>query len=339
LVNRVDLHAHSSQSDGTEPPARVVALAREAGLWMLALTDHDTMAGVAEALAAAGGPVDLRAVAAGEWPPAPPGASAGAAPGASAGDSACAAGVGPVGASEVAARPLALIPGVEFSTAFRKELHILGYFAPGRHEAILPFVAEARRERESRNERVLAKLRALGMNVTREQAAAESAGETFGRPHIALAMVRAGYATSRAAAFREFLAEGRKAYAPREGPTPERCVEAIREAGGLAVIAHPVQIGIPLGQARELARSLAARGLWGVEAFYPDNGAQDTANYVALAGGLGLAATGGSDFHGANRPGVALGAGKGGNLRVPASLMARLAAALLSAPGAAPGTG
>jgi predicted metal-dependent phosphoesterase TrpH len=209
-----------------------------------------------------------------------------------------------------------LIPGVEISAVYKKEIHILGYFLPDGYMRLSPFIEMMKRERTARNYRIIDKLNALGLRLSVGDVEAEAKKSVFGRPHIAAALTKKGYVRDINHAFHDYLSFGKKAYAAKLSPTPSQSVAAISEAGGAPVIAHPVRCGLKLRELRSLAATLLPFGLQGIEAHYVDNTPQDTANYVGLARELGLIATGGSDFHGEYKKGVRLGTGRG-NLRVP----------------------
>jgi len=281
-VNRVDLHTHSTFSDGSYTPVEIVGAACGAGLRVMSLTDHDTVDGIPEALSAA----------------------------------------------EISNPRLLLIPGVEISSEYKCPLHILGYFRPANYIGINDFLVKMKRERHIRNLGVIEKLNSLGIRVTFSEVAEIAGKEVFGRPHIAAALVRRGVSDSIPAAFKEYLANGRKAYVSKASLPPEGCVAAISGAGGVPVIAHPSKTGLRLSEVNALAGHLSGFGLMGIEAYNPEHTPKETENYVLLAESLNLLTTGGSDFHGAYRKHVDIGAGRDGNLRVPDAAAEGLLAAL-----------
>jgi len=264
----VDLHTHSTASDGTLSAAEVIARADAAGLAAVALTDHDTTAGLAEARAAAAGRPDLT-----------------------------------------------FVPGVEVSARFvGGTMHILGLgvdeSAPALRELLASFV-EARRER---NPKIVAKLQALGLDVDMDDVLA--AAERFepgkphiiGRMHIAEALRVKGCAESIQDAFGRFLRDGGPAFVDKERLEPHQVTEALAACGAVAVLAHPVQLRLGDGQELEnCVRRLAARGLAGIEVYHSDHTPENTRRYLEIANRLGLAVSGGSDFHGLAKPGVAIG--------------------------------
>ena len=269
--NSIDLHVHSCYSDGSAPPAKIVRQAAALGLRMIAITDHDTVDGIGEALMAA----------------------------------------------DEIKQPFMLIPGVEISADYEKPLHILGYFQPKNYLAINPFLIDMKIERHIRNQGIIAKLNNLGIRITEDDVSKVAGKALFGRPHIAAALIEKGVVSNQKSAFNEYLSSGRKAYVRKRSRPPAECVAAIAAAGGLPVIAHPSQIGIKLGEVEALAMTLIGSGLFGIETYYPEHTPTETANYLELTQKLGLFATGGSDYHGAYREKIKLGAGKDNNLYVP----------------------
>lgn len=249
---RADLHCHSSASDGTRPPAEVVARAAAAGLDALALTDHDTVAGIAAAAAAL-----------------PPG--------------------------------LALISGMELSC--RRDghsVHLLGYlFDPGHPE----LAAQTRAIRQSRIERaraMVARLVELGVPVTWEQVAGIAGDGVIGRPHIARAMIDAGVVSSLDEAFTpQWIGPGGRAHVRRYALDPADAIALVHEAGGVTVLAHPHAVTRGWMVPDDLIAELARAGLDGVEVAHPDHDEAQRDQLRTVARRIGLAATGGSDDHGA----------------------------------------
>ncbi|MGA8573956.1 MAG: PHP domain-containing protein [Desulfobaccales bacterium] len=257
----IDLHVHSNASDGTFAPAEVVRLGRDGGLKALALTDHDTIAGLAEAEAAGG-----------------------------------------VYGVEV-------IPGVEVSARFPGgTMHILGLDIEYGNGHLGERLAVLQKARMERNPQIIAKLNALGLSITLEQVAKISGQGQMGRPHIARALMEAGYVSSIQEAFDLYLNNQGKAYVPKFRFPPGEAIAMIREVRGVPVLAHPFTLG--LGSARALKytlEELKALGLAGIEAIYAEHTPEQEALYLRLARELGLLVSGGSDFHGDNKPEIALG--------------------------------
>jgi 3',5'-nucleoside bisphosphate phosphatase len=252
-----DLHTHTSRSDGVLAPGELVRQARAAGLECIALTDHDSLAGVEEALAA-GSDVGLRVIA-----------------------------------------------GVELSVrdAERNDEHLLGWFIDPSSAVLQAYLAELQDSRRAMAAQTLKLLVGLGVPVSAERVAELAAGAVVTRPHIARAMVEAGHVGSEREAFERYLGTGQPASAERPSPSPERAIGAIRSAGGVAGLAHPVFEQD--GNARERRASVAVRvdrlaeqGLAAVECFYPDASDALRVDLARLAATRGLVATGGTDYHG-----------------------------------------
>ena len=259
---RIDLHTHSSASDGTDPPAEVMRRARERGVDVVALTDHDTAAGHSEARAAASpgtsGPAG---------PPDPPG--------------------------------LTFVPGMELSCRLNgRSLHLLAYLFDPAHPGLAAETASIRDDRVRRARAMVAKLATLGAGVTWEQVAAIAGDSVVGRPHIARAMAAAGVISDPAEAFTaEWIGDGGRAYEDKYALDPSVAIGLVRDAGGVSVLAHPGTPGYEVPD--EVIARLTAAGLAGVEVWHPEQPAAERARARALADDLGLAATGGSDDHGA----------------------------------------
>jgi predicted metal-dependent phosphoesterase TrpH len=154
----------------------------------------------------------------------------------------------------------------------------------------------------------------------------EALGRTMaGRPHFARIMVRKGYVPNYRAAFDLYLDESACAYVDREEPSVTEGIQRIAQAGGISSIAHPVRLGLNARAEEHLIARCAAEGLSAIEAYHSDHDADDTVRYLAMARKYGLKVTGGSDFHGENKPGVELGCGPG-TLAIPISVLEDLMA-------------
>jgi 3',5'-nucleoside bisphosphate phosphatase len=217
-----------------------------------------------------------------------------------------------------------LVCGIELSTKLQgRSVHLLGYFL-GIHglAEFRTWVLELQESRRDRNIRLVGRLRELGFEITLEEAEARGRGMT-GRPHFAQLMVEKGYVSNLREAFDEYLDESAKGYVYRHEPQFAEGVERIRKAGGIASLAHPVRVR---GDIPALLPELCDVGMNAIEAYHSDHTPQDTELYLALSRRHGLMVTGGSDFHGAVKPGVRLGTGCGNNLRIPADLLDQLRA-------------
>lgn len=212
--------------------------------------------------------------------------------------------------------------GIELSTKLHgHSVHLLGYFlGDDGLKNFRTWVLEMQASRRERNVRLAARLRELGFDITLEEAEKRGRGMT-GRPHFAQLLVEKGYVANLRQAFDEYLDESAKGYVHRIEPQFSEGVARIREAGGIASLAHPVRVR---GDVPALLPELREAGLNAIEAYHSDHTPNDTRQYLGLAERYGLMVTGGSDFHGAVKPGVQLGTGYNGNLRIPADLLDQL---------------
>ncbi|CAL9426796.1 PHP domain-containing protein [Streptomyces sp. enrichment culture] len=251
---RIDLHTHSTASDGTDTPAELVRKAAAAGLDVVALTDHDTTRGHAEALAAL-----------------------------------------PQG--------LTLVTGAELSCRLDGVgMHLLAYLFDPEEPALLAERELVRDDRVPRAKGMVAKLNELGVPVTWEQVARIAGNGSVGRPHVASALVELGVVDSVSDAFTpEWLADGGRAYVPKHETDPFEAVRLVKNAGGVAVFAHPAAAKrgrtVPDSAIAELARA----GLDGIEVDHMDHDPDTRARLRGLAGELGLLVTGSSDYHGSRK--------------------------------------
>lgn len=250
---RIDLHLHTFHSDGTFSPEEVVRRARELGLSAISITDHDTVAGVPAALKAA-------------------------------------ADAAPAGSG----RALEILPGVEMTVLFRdRELHVLGYGVRIEEPAFSAFLDRMREYRLDRIRKMVDRVREHGADVSCEEVLAISGPGTVGRPHLAEAMIRKGFVGSLKEAFDRYLGDNAPCFVKGATLTVPDAVRLIRDAGGVAVLAHPhrlVEDGwIP---------GLVEEGIQGIEAYHSDHPPAVAEKYRRMAGERGLLVTGGSDCHG-----------------------------------------
>ena len=242
----IDLHLHTTASDGTDAPAELVRACRDTGITTMAVTDHDTTAAIPDV------------------------------------------------AREAERAGLVFVPGIEITAVWRgSDVHVLGYFFDPESPALKSLLGAQLEDRIRRARAVGNRLDSLGASIDVESLIARSGGRPVLRPHIATALVEAGHVEQEWEAFDRYIGENKPAYVPRQGSTPAEVVAIIREAGGVSSMAHP---GVT--RQDELIPELAAAGLDALEAYHTDHSAEDTARYLALAHRLGLAVTGGSDFHG-----------------------------------------
>jgi predicted metal-dependent phosphoesterase TrpH len=245
----IDLHLHTTASDGTLAPRDLVARAATARLTTIAVTDHDTVAGIAEARTAAD------------------------------------------------ALGITLVSGIEITAVESGvDVHVLGYFFDPESAPLAAFLSAQRLDRIRRVREMCNRLSAVGCGVDVEaliDPVARGAERSIGRPAIADALVSAGHARDRTDAFDRLIGRNAPAYVPRAGVPVSDVVQIIAAAGGVASLAHPVHSGID-----SLIPSLAARGLGALEVRHADHPADVENHYRAIASRLGLAVSGGSDFHG-----------------------------------------
>ena len=206
---------------------------------------------------------------------------------------------------------LEAITGVELSAQYSPgTLHILGYgFDP--EGPIREKLEKFQKARAERNPLILEKLGALGMPMTLEEVKeiGKAKGQV-GRPHIAATMEAKGYVKSYKEAFDKYLTKGGPAYLPKAAWSASECIEMIHESGGVAVVAHPVQMKLQGMDLEAKVKELASLGLDGLEVIHPDHNAENQQRFARLAGEFGLLTTGGSDFHGDHKPGIQLGQGR-----------------------------
>ncbi len=277
----IDLHSHTTASDGAYSPAELVDAAVRAGLDALAITDHDTFAGYDEAVPYA------------------------------------------------QAAGLRLVCGIEMSTKLlqpsRKTVHLLGYFLNGGPKpAFLQWIEGIQSARRDRNVRLAARLQSMGIDIRIEEV--EALGKKMaGRPHFARIMVQKGYTANTREAFDKYLDESAPGYVDRDEPSLEEGIGRIAESGGISSLAHPIRLGKRNHDDEErLIARMCDLGLQAIEAFHSDHSAGDIQRYLALSKKYGVKVTGGSDFHGENKPNVLLGRGFNGNLNVPTSVLDEL---------------
>jgi len=278
MRNFVDLHTHSRASDGQLRPAEVVQLAERKRLAVVALTDHDSAAGIAEARAAAAG------------------------------------------------LPIRLVTGIELSARFTGgTLHILGLGIDPDAPALAAVARRLADARIARNPEMIARLRDAGVDVTLDEwkAAAGDSG-MVGRLHLAKLLCAKKYARSIGEAFGRYIGADTPGFVDKERLASAEAIDAIHDAGGLAVLAHPPELNFTnFAQLDSFVRSLVREGLDGIECIHSECTPAQTRHYLDLAKKLGLLVSGGSDFHGPANLDVRLGIP-----RVPVEAVRELLAAL-----------
>ncbi|HWR03061.1 MAG TPA: PHP domain-containing protein [Humidesulfovibrio sp.] len=279
MHQRIDLHTHSTASDGTLSPTELMRAAKAAGLSAIALTDHDTFEGLPEAR------------------------------------------------EEAKKQGVELVPGCELSLDYSGlPTHLLALFVDERPGHVVGELTRVRQARAARNDLMLEKLKAVGVHLKREDVERHATG-VVGRPHMAQAMLAAGVVKTFEEAFSRFLGSSGLAYVPKAKLTPTEAIRAIHADHGLAVLAHPYLLSQQPRQIEAMLTELKSLGLDGVEVYYTEHSDKYTALVEGLAQRLDLLMSGGSDFHGAVKPGVTLGRGRGG-LFVRGELLDRMKQAL-----------
>lgn len=224
---------------------------------------------------------------------------------------------------------LELIRGIELSTRHDgSSIHLLGYFIGDEPSAeFLAWVGQMQQTRRERNRKLIEKLRQFGIEITLDEVERKGRSLT-GRPHFARVMVEKGYVEDMEAAFRDYLDESAPAYVERQDPDLSVSIEQVRKAGGIPSLAHPVRIfRNDYEKIDALIVEMIPHGLAAVEAYHSDHKPADIRHYLDIANRHELLVTGGSDFHGANKPKIKLGTGIGGNLSIPYQVLDDLMAA------------
>lgn len=270
----IDLHIHSTFSDGTLSPEEIVKEAKQKGLKAIALTDHDTLAGVKQAQIA------------GEK------------------------------------HSLQVISGIELSAAYeQREIHILGYGMDCMDSSFLAALEEFAAKRIKRNQLILEGLAKQGVKLEISDLTPQSnEAAILTRAHFANALLEKGYVKYRQEAFDRYLGDGKPACVPKQLLSAEECIRLIHAAGGYAVLAHPSLYKLNKVRMYDLIRKLKDAGLDGIEAIYPSYTPAQQKEFLKLCHKLDLFPTGGSDFHGGNKPQIQLGIGSGA-LRVPQAFL------------------
>lgn len=273
----IDLHVHSNASDGSLTPKELVKEAIRCNLAAFALTDHDTIAGVPEAVAAAKG------------------------------------------------TGLEVIPGAEISAGYKKkDIHILGLLLHPEDTQLQYTLDQARKERDTRNEKMANNLAKGGLAIDIDSLKAAFPPDTvLTRAHFARYLMETGQIHSINEAFERYLNADGPYYVPRKYISPEDAISLIRDNGGIPVLAHPLIYHLPEEELDSLICRLKNAGLVGLEVFYSANTGFDEGILRRYANRYDLLMTGGSDFHGSNKPHISLGNGKG-NLKIPYSVLEHL---------------
>lgn len=273
MTCRIDLHVHSSFSDGTCTPGQLIRLAKESGLSAIALTDHDTVEGIQEAIKAASG------------------------------------------------SGIELIPGVEMSCLYhQKDIHIVGLLIDHENPDLLCSIRHYQDNRAKRNEVMAKKLTDGGFSVTVPELEQQFPGATLTRAHFARFFVEKGVWNSKDEAFDKYIGEGCPYYVEKAYVSPDEAIDVIHKAGGIAILAHPLLYHLSNQELESMVAYLKKSGLDGIETMYSTYSDAQQLYMLHLAADHHLLKSGGSDFHGANKPDISLGTGYG-KLCVPASYL------------------
>lgn len=264
----IDLHVHSDASDGTLSPHQVVLRAANLGLDAIALTDHDTVDGLPEAISTAAG------------------------------------------------LPIELIPGIEMSCVYHGTMiHILGLYLDLSCRTLSLGLAHIRHVRDERNRIMLDRFCQDGFVITREDLFAGNPDTVITRSHFARVLTEKGYTSTMKQAFDRYLKYGGRYCSPREETTPETALGLLKAAHAFPVIAHPLQYHLGYQQIEDMIENLKTMGLKGMEVYHSSHTAYESGKLKDMAKRQSLLPTGGSDFHGSNKPDIEIGRGRG-KLRV-----------------------
>ncbi|MCR5437417.1 MAG: PHP domain-containing protein [Treponema sp.] len=247
----IDLHVHTTASDGQYSPSEIIYKASEKKISTIAITDHDTVDGLKEA--------------------------------------------------EKTAKKLDVnfVPGVELNINFPSgEFHLLGLGFKKISDSLKLIIDNLVKNRDIRNLQIIEKMNGDGVDISFEELKNDFPDTVIGRPHFAAELVKKGIVKTRQQAFDLYLARGRKWYADRVGSNLDEAVVAIKESGGVPVIAHPMSLYLSWGKMEDVFRDFYERGVAGLEAFHPGARVTECLRLEELAAKLGMIVTAGSDFHG-----------------------------------------
>lgn len=247
----IDLHVHTTASDGQYTPSQIIQMAAEKKISTIAITDHDTVAGLEE------------------------------------------------GAKAAAESNLTFVPGTELNINFPTgEFHLLGLGFKKISASLEELLAALVKNRETRNIQIIEKMREAGVDITLEEMYADFPDTVLGRPHFAAELVKKKLVKTRQQAFDRYLAKGRPWYVQRVGSNLDEAIIAIKESGGVPVIAHPMSLYLSWGKLPDALQNFYERGVMGLEAFHPGARVTECLRLEELARKIGFFVTAGSDFHG-----------------------------------------
>lgn len=247
----IDLHVHTTASDGQYSPSQIIQMAAEKKINTIAITDHDTVAGLEEGTAAA------------------------------------------------KEHNITFVPGTELNINFPTgEFHLLGLGFKKIAHSLEELLATLVKNREIRNVQIIEKMREAGVDITLEEMYADFPDTVLGRPHFAAELVKKKVVKTRQQAFDRYLAKGRPWYVARVGSNLDEAIVAIKESGGVPVIAHPMSLYLSWGKLPDTLQNFYERGVMGLEAFHPGARVTECLRLEELAQKIGFFVTAGSDFHG-----------------------------------------
>ena len=247
----IDLHVHTTASDGQYTPAQIIEKAAEKNITAIAITDHDTVAGLEE------------------------------------------------GAAAAKEHGITFVPGVELNISYPTgEFHLLGLGFKQISPSLTEILDNLVKNRELRNVQIIEKMREAGVDITLEEMIADFPDTVLGRPHFAAELVKKKVVKTRQQAFDRYLAKGRLWYVARVGSNLDEAIIAIKESGGVPVIAHPMSLYLSWGKLPDALQNFYDRGVMGLEAFHPGARVTECLRLEELARKIGYFVTAGSDFHG-----------------------------------------
>lgn len=282
-MKSIDLHVHSNKSDGSNTPTELVHMAIAKGLSSFALTDHDTVDGIEEAMTCV---------------------------------------------SQLRARGMCnvpdVIPGIELSTEYAgRDIHLVGLYIDYHSASFQNALKHFTDARIERNRKMCARLSEAGIDISYEKLTKAFPDSVLTRAHYAVYLVQHGYSLSKEDAFSQYLGDHTKYFVPREKITPEMGIELLLNAGGIPILAHPILYRLSDSALDQLTARLKNAGLVGIEAIYATYTPAEERKIRKLADKYNLCISGGSDYHGAAKPGLEMGTGYG-RLFVPEDILPKL---------------
>lgn len=266
---RIDMHTHTTFSDGTKTPEELVKHAKKMGLGVIAVTDHDTVGGLNR---------------------------------------------GQKTAQKLGG--ITMVNGVELSAASKGETHILGYFIDPEERHLNQIISEVQGFRKERFYQTLELIEKQGMEIQPKDVLKYGEPKKLGRVHFAKVLMEKGYVKSIEEGFQKYLGKGKPCCPQKQRLDAEDAIGAIRSAGGEAYLAHLHLTGLTGRALYNYVKELKQFGLSGLEGYYTDYTPAIEKAYQMMACELGLKISGGSDYHGANKPKIEIGRGYG-DLNIP----------------------